>query len=395
MRRRELLTVLILILFGISGCSRSSQNIQPAEASEINATTLEQNIDEESKKIAMLYQDIYEKAVNENKLGSLGVVQNIANRLGEYGYAAIDTENQNQINMLHPELIEQFIKKVEDKQEGEATFFSIIESGGFIRFDLETSEGKVYVTRSVLNWEDGIPIVSYKDCYEAYDWVYSENGYLFFEEYFPPGYDGAPGYTAIRVKSLDEKCRELNRQYILPIGYGSNNMFILNWSEDNFDTLNFYDLFDILYPYVYKIPTPYVKSLEGEIYHVPKDEFEKVIQSYFEIDSDALQAKTRYLKQNQVYEYRTRGFYDCACTPNIPYPEVISYQENEDGTIKLTVNVVWPEEHLAEAFCHEVVIRPLEDGKFQYVSNRVIQSEKNVEPTWYTEKFTDEEWEEQ
>ena len=62
-------------------------------------------------------------------------------------------------------------------------------------------------------------------------------------------YDGPPGYTAVRVKSLEEECRELNRRYILPIGYGANNMFLTDWKEENFGELDFYDLFQLLYPF--------------------------------------------------------------------------------------------------------------------------------------------------
>lgn len=394
MKRRKLLIALMLLLFGVSGCSRNAQSTGQNETGEINTQTSDQDIKQESEKVAEAYQDIYEEAIKKNTLGSLEVTQNIVDRLGEYGYTAIDTENQNQVDMIHPEVVEEFCKKVDEKQAGKVTFFSIMQSGGFIRFDLETYEGKVNVTRSVLNWDDNMPQVGYKDNYEAYNWEYSENGYLFFDEYLPPGYDGAPGYTAVRVKPLDKECREMNRRYILPIGYGANNMFIQDWKEDDFQSLNFYDLFDILYPYVYKTSIPYEKSVEGEIYRVPREEFEKVIKSYFKIDSESLQDKTDYSKQDQRYKYRTRGFYDDASSPNIPYPEVIAYEENADGTMKLTVNVVWPEKHLEKAFCHEVVIRPLSDGGFQYVSNHVIPSEKNVEPAWYTEKFTEEEWKE-
>jgi len=42
--------------------------------------------------------------------------------------------------------------------------------------------------------------------------------------------------------------------------------------------------------------------------------------------------------------YRERGMFDFAPTPEIPYPEVVSYEENRDGTVKPTVNAVWPEE---------------------------------------------------
>lgn len=392
MLKIKLMVVLILLLFGISGCSSNSQSTPPKEENESTLQTSDQNAYEESKKIAERYRDIYEEAVDKGTLGSMEVIQNIVNRLGTCGYAAIDTENQNQIDMVHPELVEQFCRKVDEKKEGKITFFSIMESGGFIRFDLETVEGKVNVTRSVLNWESGMPEVGYKNSYELSVWEYTENGYLFFDEYYPPGYDGAPGYTAIRVKPLDKECREMNRKYILPIGYGSNNMLISDWNEDDFGILDFYDLFDILYPYVNKSPTPYETSVEGEVYRVPQEEFEKVIMSYFAIDSGTLRGKTKYSKQDGFYEYRTRGFNDCASSPNIPYPEVISYEKNEDGTIKLTINVVWPEKYLEKAFCHEVVIRPLNDGGFQYVSNHVIPSEKNVEFTWYTEKLTDEEY---
>ena len=49
------------------------------------------------------------------------------------------------------------------------------------------------------------------------------------------------------VLSLDETCRELNRKYILPIGYERNNMFLTDWSEEEFAELDFYDMFDLFY----------------------------------------------------------------------------------------------------------------------------------------------------
>ena len=54
-------------------------------------------------------------------------------------------------------------------------------------------------------------------------------------------------YMAYRVLSLDETCRELNRKYILPIGYERNNMFLTDWSEEEFAELDFYDMFDLFY----------------------------------------------------------------------------------------------------------------------------------------------------
>ena len=100
-----------------------------------------------------------------------------------------------------------------------------MDDGGFIRFDLESEKGTIFVTRSVLHWKGGMPEVDYTERYPAGEWKYSQNGYLFFRKEVPAGYDGSQGYTAIRVEPLDEKCREWNRKYILPIGYGANDPF--------------------------------------------------------------------------------------------------------------------------------------------------------------------------
>ena len=103
-----------------------------------------------SKQIAETYRDIYEKAAGEGKLSSLETIQDIVDRLGEEGYCAIDMENENQVNLTHPEKIEEFCSLVELGKKGEETIISIMEDGGFIRFDLETVHGEVFVTRSVL-----------------------------------------------------------------------------------------------------------------------------------------------------------------------------------------------------------------------------------------------------
>lgn len=56
-----------------------------------------------------------------------------------------------------------------------------------------------------------------------------------------------PEHTALRILPLDETCRELNRKYILPVGYEQNNIFLTDWSEEDFGDLDFYDVFDIFY----------------------------------------------------------------------------------------------------------------------------------------------------
>ena len=373
-KKRFIFSVVIIsaAALTIAGCRKQMDNTVPKERS--------------CEEIAELYRDIYEGAAAVSSNDGLSVIRQIAKRLGSFGYAAIDTENKNQLNMENSEQIQDFCKSVEEHQDASAVFFSITETLGFLRFDLTVSEdfgGKVHVTRSVLSWIDGMPEVTDEYSYYAAAWEYTQEGYLFFEEAAPPGYDGPPGYTAVRLKPLEETCRELNRNYILPIGYGANNMFLTDWSEEDFGELDFYDLFHLLYPLVYRKDTPYGLTVDGAVYRVPEEEFGRVIMTYFNIEEDNLRSRTKYLPDEKCYEYYARGFYDYGNSPNIPYPEVVSRKENTDGTITLTVNAVWPQRHLGRAMTSETVIRPLKNGGFQYVSNRVVDWAENVEPDWY------------
>ena len=166
----------------------------------------------------------------------------------------------------------------------------------------------------------------------------------------------------------------------MPVSYKWNNLFIVDWNEDDYGNLDFYDLFDLFYPKVYGKAVPYIADDNlgvGAIYHIPKEEFENTIMLYMAIDSNTLQKKSRFEVADQSYEYRPRGLYDSEPT-SYPFPEVENYIMNGDGTITLTVNAVYPDHNTAKAFAHEVAIRPLENGSFLYVSNHVLPDETMI-----------------
>ncbi len=58
---------------------------------------------------------------------------------------------------------------------------------------------------------------------------------------------------------------------------------------------------------------------------------------------------------------------------HMSYPEVISYEKLQDGTLKLTIEAVWEIRMLDQAITSELMIKPMEDGSFQYLSNKVIK----------------------
>ncbi|MFP3155043.1 DUF6070 family protein [Lachnospiraceae bacterium ZAX-1] len=395
----SLLIISFVLTICVSGCSNTSiEETQDIENASEEQNSLEKDWRDEEKIIGIC-QDIYKQAAEENKLANLEVIRNIINRFGENGYPAVDSENQ--INMVESEQVVLFCEMVDAKDEAEIT---IIEVGylEFTKYDIKTKDGNVDVVRSYYKYENGNIRRIVTGSYKAEYWDYTENGYLMFsgvvfsEESYVLTLSGTEEHVAFRVQPLEEIYREWNRKYLRPIGYEQNNMFLVDWSEDDFGDLNFYDMYDIFYPKVNLEYVPYTTDNNlgiGSIYRIPKDEFENVIMKYFKIDSKILQSKTNYCLDDSTYEYKPRGFYEVEY-PEYPYSEVVGFTENRDGTITLMADVVFPHEGNSKVYSHEVVVRPLQDGGVQYVSNRVIPSEDNDRETWHTPRLAEEEWEE-
>ena len=388
------LIISIGFLMGISGCKGNTEEPVASESVEI---VDERKIDDNFINIPI---DIYVEAAKNNELTDMETVSKVIKRFGECGYAAVDCENR--VDMTQMQSVMDFCDSVENQKEAEVTIIQVSDLGGFSVYHLQTENGVVHVKRCYYGYKDGIMKIEDEGEYQTDYWRYTDDGYLIFsgtyfsEELYVLTLSSAEEHVAFRILPLDAKCRELNEKYLLPIGYELNNMFLVDWNEDDFGDLNFYDMFDLLYPKLHNEKFPYVADDNlgiGAVYHIPKTEFENVIMEYFNIDSETLQSKTVYDSEDSTYEYKPRGFEEVEY-PEYPYSEVIGYTENSDGTITLTANVVFPYSGNSKVYAHEVVVRPLEDGGVQYVSNRIIPSEDNSEETWHTPRLTAEEWEE-
>ena len=395
-----LAAISFVLILSISGCSDAPPEENTVSETVIDVQAIQEESEEDADEIISVCIDLYEKAEEENKLADLETIRSIVNRLGENGYPAVDSRNQ--VNMTEAEQVLEFCEKVDAQEEAEITILEVSYLGGFVKYDLHTKDGNVDVVRSYYKYENGNMKREVTGNYQAEYWNYTEEGYLMFsgvwfsEELYVLTLSGAEEHTALRVLPLDETYRELSRKYLRPIGFEQNNMFIVDWSEEDFGDLNFYDMYDILYPKVNGQYVPYVADDNlsvSAVYQIPKEEFESVIMKYFNIDSETLQSKTIYDSENLTYEYKPRGFEEVEY-PEYPYSEVVGFTENNDGTITLTANVVFPYAGNSKVYAHEVVVRPLENGRVQYVSNRIIPSEDNYRETWHTPRLTLEEWEE-
>ena len=395
-----LAVISFVLMLSVSGCSDAPPEEDTVSETVIDIQAIPEDSKENAEEIINICIDLYKKAAEENKIADLETIRSIVNCLGENGYPAVDSRNQ--INMTDPEKVVEFCEKVDAQEEAEITILEVSYLGGFVKYDLHTKDGNVDVVRSYYKYENGNMKREVTGSYQAEYWNYTEDGYLMFsgvwfsEELYVLTLSGAEEHTALRVQTLDETYRELSRKYLLPIGFEQNNMFIVDWNEDDFGELNFYDMFDLLYPKVYGTNIPYVADDNlgvGAVYQIPKDDFERVILPYFDIDSETLQSKTIYNAEDKTYEYKPRGFEEVEY-PEYPYSEVIGFTENGDGTLTLTANVVFPYVGDSKVYAHEVVVRPLENGGVQYVSNRIIPSEDNCEETWHTPRLTAKEWDE-
>lgn len=248
----------VIFLAVCSGCGIKKEQKKTIEDTK-------EKIYRECEMLAEGYRSIYENAVKENALYELSTIQKSMDYFGKYGYAVIDSYNQ--LDMVQSIKVDDFLKKAEKEKNGKTTIFQVIAGDHFIRYDLKTKQGKIDVEVSSFKWKEDTWQETYYHEFRANSWKYTENGHFFIEEYHPAGYDGPSGYRDFRVAPLNKKCRELNRKYILPFGYTLNKLFTSNWSEKNYDGINFYDVFDRLLSMEEKTD----EFKEGKTYEIPKE----------------------------------------------------------------------------------------------------------------------------
>ena len=290
-RKSGLTAISFMLTVSISGCSDRPQEAT-AVVETISEVQLPEQKDEEAEKMMECCRGLYEKAVEEKTTADLEIIRSIVNRFGENGYPAVDSRNQ--IDMTEAEKVEWFCEMVDTQEEAEITILEVGYLGDFVKYDLHTKDGIVDVVRSYYKYENGNMKREMTGSYQAEDWNYTEDGYLMFsggwfsEELSVLSLSGAEEHTALRVQPLDETYRELNRKYLLQIGFEQNNMFIADWSEDDFGDLNFYDMYDLLYQKINGTYPPYTADDNlgvSAVYRIPKDDFESVIMTYFNIDA--------------------------------------------------------------------------------------------------------------
>ncbi|MDO4189608.1 MAG: DUF6070 family protein [Lachnospiraceae bacterium] len=387
---------IIALLFGcccLIACNAKSNDNNNTTYGEV---TFSADEDESKIDIAQIEQAFIDEYIGQKD--SSKCVQKIIERLGSNGYIAIDSENR--IDMTNADEMKQFISIQESGKQAEICVFQIFYSGGVNILSINADEGNINIIQQYYAFQDGHLVEGAKSEFEATYFEYTDEGYLMIEGSYnsPDLYvltmSEEEEHIALRVEPLDEECRKLCEKYLKPISYGMNNMFITNWNEDDYGNLDFYDIFERFYKETYGISCPYTMNDDlsvGNEYEIPAEEFENVIMQYFRIGAKELHRLLRYDSDKNVYLYRPRGYeeHDYA---EVPYPEVVAYKKNDEGSLTLTVNAVYPNDNASKLFSTKVTV--IEDnGKKYYLSNE-IPGDEELNLWWHADRLTDDEWSE-
>lgn len=348
----------------------------------------ERDIQKRCRQIVSLYRDLYDSAQKEpaadrweEQTLSQQSIDAIEARLLERGLDVIDSSADCPGYFVNAEHFRQFWDSVQRDEEASQEVIAIRDSGALSYRLLTHQDGTTYVYSLVYSLA-GDEDPDY-EMHQVYGAELTEQG-NFYYRINPEDDCHYANYTLIRLQKPDQELWELYSKYILAGGYTATNIFLTDWTEDDFSPLCFNDLWEYVYRYrtgtqFWPDGCAYDKS--RNCYLIPAVEFESAVLPFFKLDARTLRQLADYDAQTDSYPWRQVESNDYAFY--LSYytiePEVTACRTNADGTLALTVEARSTDLGIDCLFSHEVTVRPMEDGGFQFVGNRVLnQTEKGL-----------------
>ena len=283
----------------------------------------------------------------------------VAEQLGKDGLvsAAEDTDMQN------PEKVEAFYTDYLNGQDSMVTVFDVQRDGLIGAVTFVFRNGQLQACYIGVRWkEDGTPEIQSISINNVAEIKLTEKGYFIY------AYEKVIAHACIRqywrISPLSEKCRELTKKYISGLSYLDLKILVTNWDSSNVGDI----LTPSLYDAIYRIHTGEI--LPSYTRRIPSGKFENIMTTYFPVTVEQLRECCGYDEDSDNYEYEKMHV-----TQYPPFGEVVDYTENADGTITLIVDGVWPDRNTDCAFRNTVVVQPLEEGTFRYLSNSIEEME--------------------
>ena len=124
MKTKKILGFIFVVLCICTGCRKEAANEMQDNTEKQDMSESQSSVCDNSIKVAEIYRDIYERAVEENALDILEIEEEIINCLGSAGYVAVDGENQ--IDMVHYERVIKFCESARNGENAEIDIVSLL-----------------------------------------------------------------------------------------------------------------------------------------------------------------------------------------------------------------------------------------------------------------------------
>lgn len=395
MKLNKLMVLLFLIAVIFSACGQSvretapdtpmvetvasSVSTQPSDSVDYiqQADPMQERLVKRCEEIASLYYDLYESAEKtepENRWDNPTLSQNsidaIENRLLNAGYDVMDTNGEYPSYLVSSDRFYEFWDAVTQREAAEQEVITVLDTGN-LSYQLFTYGEVGGYFYSMVYYQD-CAAEPYFEKHEIKDWELTGKGNFYFR-ILPADDKHYPDFTMIRLVPPNIELYDMTLRYIMPVNYLATNLFLIDWTENDFSEVSFNDLFEFLY---YSRHGKQVGSNNYTFmpnrccFEIPAAEFEETVMPYFNIDIETFRISAQYDTEGDYYPWRPLETNDFV---KLWYytiePEVTEYTVNPDGTITITVEVLSTDLKMDCLFAHEVTVRPLENGQFQYVGN--------------------------
>lgn len=386
MKYRKLMTCICIASMGFTACGKGElSSFQQAEVPTASITkALEETIPDapmqewmegRCEEIAAVYRPLYEAL--DGMTPSQSDIDAMEEALIREGLDVIDTNEIYPSYLVTPDHVHSFWDAVQNQQQAQQEVILITASGA-LAYRLFTYDGIGGFLYSMTYPLDGDRERSY-EVNSIKDWELTEKD-NFFYRILPANDKHYPDFSLIHLNPADHELYNMTLHYIFPVSYVAANVFLVDWSEEDRKSLSFNDQFEYLYLSRFgkqfnADEYPMLKDQYG--YAIPAEEFEAVVLPYYNIDLNTFRELSQYNSDGNYYPWRPLETNDFAFIwyYNIE-PQVTAYRKNADGTLTLTVEALSSDLKTDCLFAHEVTVRPLENGAFQYVGNRVTYQTK-------------------
>ena len=342
----------------------------PLETSEpvsILTAEEEQNLQDEAMSAAKLCMELYKEVeiaypgteYSHIVFFSDQQRKDVVKQLGEQGLVSVTDD----MNMENYQKMEDFYSAYISGMDAMVTVFSVQMEGNIGALTFVHRNGKIQSYYVTVGWQEGgIPELKNFGLNDLEEIKLTEKGYFIYTNTVTIAHGNLREYY--RVKPLSDECRELTRKYIDGLSFVNYNMLVTNWDASNVEEI----LMPCMFEDIYWIYTDEPFRTDGGL--IPAEIYERVMTTCFPVSAEQVREYCGYHADAGGYEYEmifARQF--------PPFGEVVDYKQNEDGTITLYVDGVWPDYNSDYAFTNQIIVKPFSDGTFRYLSNTIEQKE--------------------